>query len=408
MKSVIKIFSSLALTTTLFCQTFVADGQFNQFVTYYLTSVDLETGETDFQLFHYTLSCPDCPTDATGRYITPIEVSIDFSIYIQSPALGLDDEIAHLATREPFLMYAPVNLDNRDFTIDALEIRDIYGDEISISIDNEEAKDADELQLIFQDILTFGQLPDGIYSFILDITRVGTTDSTGQWIPYDVTCADNCKTILNVVTPVSLELVIGSPGGPWGDLENNAVYTTYPVFNWESDLLPLPVLENCFECGFYIRVAEFRAEDHTSIDDAIEDLTTLPVDQTLGWHYVGNQLDIMYPPTGAIELYPGGIYAYQVQKRVSTTTGLEELESPVYVFSIFNAESGSNSFNEYLKTIITEDVFDGLFDPGGPLSGYNATGNVTLDDEIIEETELIQLKDQFEEGTLSVINLEAE
>jgi len=75
MKSVIKIFSSLVLTTTLFCQTFVADGQFNQFVTYYLTSVDLETGETDFQLFYYNLSCPDCPTDATGRYTTPIEVA---------------------------------------------------------------------------------------------------------------------------------------------------------------------------------------------------------------------------------------------------------------------------------------------------------------------------------------------
>ena len=403
MKSVITIFSSLALTTTLFCQTFEADGQFNQFVTYYLTSVDLETGETDFQLFYYTLSCPECPTDATGRYITPIEVSIDFSIHIQSPALGLDEEIAHLATREPFLMYAPVNLDNRDFTIDALEIRDIYGDEISIKIDNEEVKDADELQLIFQDILTFGQLPDGIYSFFMDIEAnlQGSTDMV-------VNCTDDCQTILNVVNPVSLELVMGSPGGPWGDLENNAVYTTYPVFNWESDLLPLPVLDNCFECGFYIRVAEFRADDHTSIDDAIEDLTTLPVDQTLGWHNVGNQLDMMYPPTGAIELYPGGIYVYQVQKRVSTTTGLEELESPVYVFSVFNAESGSNSFNEYLKTIITEDVYDGLFDPGGPLSGYNATGNVTLDGEIVEETELIQLKDQFEDGTLTLINLEAE
>ncbi len=406
MKRVIKFFSSLALTSILFCQTpiFEADGQFNQFVTYYLTSVDLETGETDFQLFYYTLSCPTCSTDASGRYEPPIEVSIDFSIHIQSPALDLDEEVAHLSTSDAFIMRAPVNLDNRDFTIDALEIRDIFGDEISISVNNEEVKDTDELTTIFQDILTFGQLPDGIYSFVMEVEA--NLQGSDDLMP--VNCTDDCRTILNVVTPVSLELVMGSPGGPWGDLDNNVVYTTFPVFNWESDLLPLPVLDNCFECGFYIRVAEFRAEDHTSIDDAIEDITTLPVDQTLGWHPVGNQLNMMYPPTGAIELYPGGIYAYQVQKRVSTTTGIEELDSPVYVFSIFNAESGSNSFNEYLKTIITEDVFDGLFDPGGPLSGYNATGNVTLDDEIIEEADLIQLKDQFEDGTLSVINLEAE
>ncbi|NQT97620.1 MAG: hypothetical protein HQ562_07755, partial [Candidatus Marinimicrobia bacterium] len=64
----------------------------------------------------------NCRSDrCCSRLLEIYKLAIDFSIYIQSPALGLDEEIAHLSTREPFLMYAPVNLDNRDFNIDALE-----------------------------------------------------------------------------------------------------------------------------------------------------------------------------------------------------------------------------------------------------------------------------------------------
>ncbi len=409
MKRIIYLILAISLAATARSQppyNFSINGQFNEFVTYYISSIDINTGASDVQLFFYELGCDDCPTGDDGRYLFPVEVNVEFSIAIESPALGIDEEIAFLYTDRPFEIYAPVQLDNRDFTIDALEIRDIYGDEISIDVSTDDDRTATESQMtdIMNSIVTTGRLPDGVYSFVLDID-VTAHDSLGAEIPFNDPYCPDCQRSLTVTTPVSLELAYGNPGGTWGDLDQNEIYTTFPVFNWESDLVPSTIMDNCIECGFYIRVAEFRADDHSSIDDAIEDLTSLPVDQAAGWYYVGNQLSMMYPPSDAIELYPGGVYVYQVQKRIITTVGIEELESPVYVFSIANVE---NPYMEYLKDIIGEPAFEAFFDPGGELSGYGATGVVTLDGNELNQSDVIDLKNQFYDGVYQVSNMEAE
>lgn len=386
-------------------QTLTVDGQFNEFVTYYISSVDINTGATNVQLFYYELRCDDCDTDDNNRYDPPINVNISFSVSISSPALGLDDEIAYIYTDRPFVMKAPVQIDNRDFTIDAMEIYDIYGEEVSMSISSDDDRTISENQMndIFSSIVTTGKLPDGVYHLVMDIEA---WDDDGN--NYNIQCTDNCQKTLTVSTPVSLELVEGSPGGTWDNLPQNEIFTTFPVFNWESDLVPGPVMETCDECGFFIRVAEFRSGDHTSMEDAMEDLTTLPVDQALGWHPVGNQLSLMYPASDAIELYPGGIYVYQVQKKIMTSVGVEAQESPVYAFFISNPEQSANPVNAYIGDIISEETFNQMFGVTGELSGFYPTGTVTLDGETLEELQVIDLKGQFLDQVFEVISLEVE
>jgi len=394
------------LTATLaFSQTVTVDGQFSDLVTYYISSIDIETGATDFQFFSYELSCDDCPKDGDNLYDPPVLVDVTFEISIESPALGFDNEetIAYLYTKEPFEMYAPIHLDNRDFTIDAMEINDIYGNPVplKVGIDSDRTLETDDLMDKFSTIVTSAQLPDGVYRFSLGITA----EHDGITIP--VNCPD-CDRVLAIRTPVSLALADGNPGGPWDDLLNNLAYTTFPVFNWESDLLGTAVMNNCLECGFYIRVAEFRCEDHASVEDAIDDVTTLPINQADEWYYIGNQLSVMYPPTGAIELVAGGIYVYQVQRRVSTTEGVEPTESPIFVFKV------AEDYNQYLediKGIINEDVYNALFTPCGPLTGYTSSGAYKLDGIDRGEAEwyrITELKDEFIQGEQSVINTEVQ
>ena len=236
----ISILLVLLITTPSFSQRLVVDGQFSDLVTYYISSIDIETGATDFQFFSYELSCADCPKDG-NLYDPPVLVDVTFEISIESPALGFENEetIAYLYTKEPFEMYAPIHLDNRDFTIDALEISDIYGNTVplKVGIDSDRTLETDDLMDKFSTIVTSAQLPDGVYRFSLGITA----EHDGTAIPVD--CPD-CDRVLAIRTPVSLSLADGNPGGPWDDLLNNLAYTTFPVFNWESDLLGDAVMNN--------------------------------------------------------------------------------------------------------------------------------------------------------------------
>jgi hypothetical protein len=218
-------------------------------------------------------------------------------------------------------------------------------------------------------VITTGRLPDGIYRFMVTATPEGGSSEMRD-------------DVLNVTSPLDLQLV--SPGGALADTTSNEIYTSYPVFQWDSDPCMIPD-----GCEFYIRVAQFIPTEHSSVDQAIESTTRLPLDQSLGFYNVGSGLtSLQYPASDAGDLEPGSIYVWQVKKVIPTTFGSEELFSEILVFKVkdFSEESdsddgaggGSDMVIQLLQTLLDEGDFEQIFGENGSLSGYSSTGTIQL------------------------------
>ncbi|MFQ6673558.1 MAG: hypothetical protein ACE5GH_02085 [Fidelibacterota bacterium] len=393
------------LGSLMSAQTVKLTGTFNRFITYYVSSVDINTGSSDIQLFNYLLECVDCEMEL-NEYTEPVTLDIEFRISIKSPTLGIPEEetIVDLRTTEPVVMRAPIPLDSRDFSAEALEFHDVNGNPVPIRIDLVEQLEFQRFDDMFSVVVQSGRLPNGIYRFRLAIDVEGGT-------------GDVVEEVINVTTPTTLQLT--SPGGLFEDLAQNEIYTLYPVFQWESEMYAPAWIENCPDCGFFIRMAEFRCEDHATVEEAIEDVTVLPLDQAAGWQLVGdengdgiwepdessgNQLSFMYPTTGAVDLIAGSIYVWQIQKRISTTEGVESINSPIYAFVV--KEMAVNPVMQALEEILPEEVLQSYLTPCGPLTGFRATGTLKLDGVDVDLSSLNALLEEFRQGSRTLITTE--
>jgi len=386
------------LATFISAQNVTIEGTFNRFITYYISSVDINTGSSDVQLFIGRLSSESYP----------VTVKINFSIQVQSPALGIPDNttLIEVETAE-FEMVADIQLDNRDLSTDNLVIYDVFGDEVDVSpIEVINSLDISDFEDMFGVIVQTGRLPDGIYTF-----KFSVLSSEGVVL-------DDEEQIINVTTPTTLQLI--SPGGQSiENLEQNEIYTTYPVIQWESETFSSGVIDNCDECGFFVRIAEFRCEDHATLEEAIEALTVYPLDQAKGWQLIGDvngdnlwqssevtgsQLTFIYPTSGAVDLISGGIYVWQIQKRISTTAGINEINSPIYVFQI--KDLSTNPVMQALQEILSEEIFNNFFKPCGPLTGYSSNGIFKIDGIEGDFSTLNALVEEFNQGIRTLITTE--
>ncbi|MEE9167732.1 MAG: hypothetical protein V3U24_09795 [Candidatus Neomarinimicrobiota bacterium] len=384
-KGIALTFCILLVKSLLFGQSVTLDGTFYRFITYYVSSVDINTGSSDVQLFRYRL--------ASDSY--PISVTVEFEITIQSAALGIPDPttLIEVAADIPE-MTAHIDLDNRDLSTENLVLYDVEGNEVEVDIDVEKSLEMEDLDDLFSVIVQTGRLPEGVYAF-----RLSVFSEDGGLLA-------TVEQILNVTPSRTLQLT--SPGGGFEELAENEIYTTYPVFQWESEMFSAPHIRNCPECGFFLRVAEFVFEEHATVEDAIEDVTALPLDQAMGWQLVseasGNQLSFMYPTAGVVDLMAGSIYVWQIQKRISTTEGIERINSPIYAFMI--KDMTVNPIMQALQEILPEEILQAYFTPGGPLTGYQASGTFTLDGTESDMSTLNALVEEFRQGTASLISTE--
>jgi len=392
------ILTILLVGTILSGQTVTLTGNFNRFITYYVSSVDINTGSSDVQIFRYRLS--------SDSY--PVSVKVNFIITILSPALGLTEPTPLIEVEtKVFEMVTDIDLDNRDLSTENLVIYDVQGNEVDISPEVKDQLDFGELEDLFSVIVQTGRLPDGVYSFRLTVFSDDDTPLATE------------EQVINVTPSMTLQLT--SPGGTFEELVQNEIYTTYPVFQWESEMFSAAHVKHCSECGFFIRVAEFIFEDHTTIEDAIEDISTLPLDQVQAWHLVGdedgnglweeaeasgNQLSFMYPTANAVDLLPGGIYVWQIQKRISTTEGIETINSPIFAFMI--KETTVNPIMQALQGILPEQLLQAFFTPGGPLTGYSPTGTFMVDGVEGDMSILNALSEEFRQGTRTIITAEVQ
>ena len=349
------------------------DVNWTPYVTYYLSMVDINTGESNMPIFLAELSRePDAP-DSVG-------VDIEFEIIIDSDALGVNNEtLVKVETTEPIVLTAPIHLSNMDLNLATDEIFDDFGNPVDLSLEISEQMDLSDAEDMMSVIVQTGQLPDGIYTF-----RVTATAENGEQIIKE--------DILNISNPATLQLV--SPGGILADTTINEIYTSYPVLQWESDPCNYvnPVTGES-GCEYFIRVAEFKSEEHSSMDQAIESVTRLPLDQSLGFEPVGFGVTTFQYPTDGGDLEPGKVYVWQVRKDLTTTSGTEQLLSDIMSFKVkdfTSSESDDTGADDttpagiVLRSLIGDDLADRIFGAGGQAAGMSANGNITLNGETID------------------------
>ena len=343
------------------------------YVTYYLSMVDINTGESNMPIFLSELSRESGAPDSIG-------VDIEFEIIIDSDALGVVHEtLVKVETTQPLILSAPIHLSNMDLNLTTDQIFDDQGNPVALHLDITEQLDMEQAEQMFSAIVQTGQLPDGVYTF-----RVVATSENGEQIVKE--------DVLNISNPASLQLV--SPGGILSDTTINEVYTSYPVLQWESDPCNyIDPMTGESGCEYFIRVAEFKSQEHSSMDQAIESVTRLPLDQSLGFGPVGFGVTTFQYPTDGGDLEAGKVYVWQVRKDLTTTSGTEQLLSDIMSFKVkdfSSSESDDTGADDttpsgiVLWSLIGDDLADRIFGAGGQAAGMSANGNITLNGETID------------------------
>jgi len=349
------------------------DVHWTPYVTYYLSMVDINTGESNMPIFLSELSRESGAPDSIG-------VDIEFEIIIDSDALGVVHEtLVKVETTQPLILSAPIHLSNMDLNLTTDQIFDDQGNPVALHLDITEQLDMEQAEQMFSAIVQTGQLPDGVYTF-----RVVATSENGEQIVKE--------DVLNISNPASLQLV--SPGGILSDTTINEVYTSYPVLQWESDPCHyIDPMTGESGCEYFIRVAEFKSQEHSSMDQAIESVTRLPLDQSLGFEPVGFGVTTFQYPTDGGDLEAGKVYVWQVRKDLTTTSGTEQLLSDIMSFKVkdfTSSESDDTGADDttpagiVLRSLIGDDLADRIFGAGGQAAGMSANGNITLNGETID------------------------
>ena len=349
------------------------DVHWTPYVTYYLSMVDINTGESNMPIFLSELSRESGAPDSIG-------VDIEFEIIIDSDVLGVDHEtLVKVETTQPLILSAPIHLSNMDLNLTTDQVFDNQGNPVALHLDITEQLDMEQAEQMFSAIVQTGQLPDGVYTF-----RVVATSENGEQIVKE--------DVLNISNPASLQLV--SPGGILSDTTINEVYTSYPVLQWESDPCNyIDPMTGESGCEYFIRVAEFKSQEHSSMDQAIESVTRLPLDQSLGFEPVGFGVTTFQYPTDGGDLEAGKVYVWQVRKDLTTTSGTEQLLSDIMSFKVkdfTSSESDDTGADDttpagiVLRSLIGDDLADRIFGAGGQAAGMSTNGKITLNGETID------------------------
>jgi hypothetical protein len=350
------------------------DGQFFEYTTYYISSIDIQTGASDVPFFRFRIYA--------DQY--PVQCKIVFRASMVSPSLGLNTKttILELETSE-FTLKADLILDNRNFS----SATTVFYDEgsppnvVPIQITTKEVINPSEFEKMLSAIMTTGKLADGEYTFEIELYSGPDLALSGHEI----------KTIV-VQTPVGINLE--SPGGELADTSFNVVYTTYPIFNWYSS--------SCNNCKTYIRVAEFKPGEHSVPDESFKDETMLPVDLIQGWEPIDNITTYQYPLSNAKPLEYGKVYVWQVKNTIPTTAGPEDLLSQIYAFKVVNpGQSAATSsavtdpLVQSLQQVLDADQFNALFGSGGPLEGWTPSGTYSIDGSSVDEASVRNILEQI-------------
>ena len=378
------------------------DPGFVSYATYYISSIDLSTGASDVQFFGFRM------TEESGKYTSledpeyQVWASLEFEVSLLSRSLGITEPTTVIKMQTaPFQMKADLRISNTSLSIQTTSLFDmaVPPNEVPLTGRLIESIDISKFEDLLSAVVTTGKLADGNYTFRV-LVRSGPSSDEGSLIVTD----EVIETIV-VTTPTSLNLL--GPGGALADSSQNVIFSPYPIFQWET--------EPCSGCESYIRIAKFDSESHSSPQEAIQGVTTLPMDQTKGWEPVGFATNFQYPLSEAIDLEPGQTYVWQVQKKLPTTEGAESFTSPIFAFKLADlTDTPSAGFDvmhpvlQQLMELMGEGQFRAYFGPEGDLSGFDPSGTYVINGMEVSVDEVFRVLRQFSEGSTSIISIAVE
>ena len=349
-------------------------GEIYEYATYYVSSFDVGTGATNVQIFNYSVE--------SNTY--PVYLKIRFKATIVSPGLGINNEatIVEVET-DPFLIQDGIYLDNRDLSSELTYISDNSGNQIELQGQLIEVLDPGLSEAIMQTIMISGKLSDGQYTFSVSV--FGGLNENDLSMVFD----DSKTFVIQSQVPIALEY----PGGALSDTTDNLLYTNFPIFQWSSG-------PPCAGCETFIRVAQFDSDIHSGLEDAIEDQRVLPSNQNEDWAQIDNVNSFQYPFSGAYPLESGSIYCWQVKIMLPTTSGDENMFSPIYAFKIGqagNIETASTITDPLLMMLqqAIPDQFNNYFGPGKSLEGYVPSGQIEVNGVTVDQSVINNLLQQI-------------
>ena len=366
---------------------------FVPYSTYYLSSIDLSTGSSDVEFFNFRLS------EESGDYLSEeIWASIQFEVSMISPALGISNPTTIISMEsDEFQMFADIRISNTYLSTQTSSLFDmsVPPKQIPLSMKINKMIDFGKFQELLSAVITTGKLADGNYTFRVTIK---------SGLKGNLSITDDIMETVQVTSSTSLNLI--SPGGELADSLQNIIFSPYPIFQWDTN--------PCQGCESFIRVAKFDPNLHSSINEAINDITVLTVNQSENWKSAGFATNYQYPFTDAIDLEPGSIYVWQVQKKLPTTEGIEAFTSPIFAFKVVNFENTSSQFQplhpvlQQLKDVLGEQQFQSYFGPDSELIEFEPNGTYQIDCIDVSVDEIIKLMNEFYDGSKDLINITVE
>ena len=362
---------------------------------YYLSAIDINTGESNVLLFDYTLGFgSDCDL--------PDDIDITFKIDVDIPSytsgqvtLASGDFKLTPNPDSPYIR--SFSFRNTDMSLDQTYLP---GGAILEGGDYE----FDPVEGLSSAITSAGRLPNGQYSF-----RFSIEDCPNN---LGFTCDSGINKVLNLFIPSYLNLV--SPGSSSiGDTLSNQVFIPNPVFQWNSDY--------CSSCSnYFIRISEFNPNIHITLEDAMNDASILPIGSGFFDTGFSNGNIFQYPATGFQNLNPGSIYVWKIKRSYLTTNGEVEDESTSFVFKMQSDEpeqffqTQSLAIDEEklikIKNLIGESKFNEFFNQdNGSLYNFNpSSSTIFLNNEEKPFEYLNELIELLNSSSIEIIEVEIE
>jgi len=368
------------------CEFSIEELFFNEnIVGYYMAGFDLSTGDSNVLLFEYLIDGPSsCYYSSSSEEI----LILQFSIEIFSPELGFD-------TPQPFVsgelelsnFTGPVRLKNTDinFSTTSVDGADMKVTEINTSISDS------QLDEMAGYITSTGKIPNGTYIFSFNLLS-GSQVTCGGAI-------DSFIRDVEIYEPTFLDLQ--SPGYKnYSEASQYPELSTYPNFIWSTDM--------CSACNYGIRVCEYNPSTHDSPSSALNDISSLPADQSLDFFPIPQgQTVFSYPPIGGIDLEQEKYYVWQIKRDYGTTVGTKEDYSDIFIFKISSNQGLSNTELDFLKDLIGEEVYNEYFGPGGSFEGYSLS-EILLNGNESSQDELQNIINEINQGNLNVEDIVVE
>ena len=356
-------------------------------VIFYVGDFDFTNASANPLIFRYRLSAD----------VYPVKMKITFGMTATVPTLDLNNEEIFFAETDFFEINNQIIISNRELDENTTTIKDIDGEDVTFDVIETRVLEGDLLDELVTAVTQSGKLPAGKYILFFKVSSNSAT-----------VVNDFEDKIIEITNPTTLDLV-----GPGGFLADEIeIFTLFPIFQWESQ-----------GCEYSIRVSEYDPAVHSSVEEALNDVSNLPFPDD-GSYYAGDDDEglksttLQYPLSGAKSLEYGKKYVWSVKKTCVTTAGEEERNSDIFAFKIANITGeGDDSGGGVTGGVITDpvlaalqsilgDAFDNLFAVDGELAGYTTVAGIILNGETASAGAVSDLAEKMLSGEIGAVQIE--